>query len=192
MREIISRKEAKAKGLKRFFTGKPCPSKGHISERLVSNRGCCECNRLGLNRRRRGEELDTIERVCKSDKCNNKFEVKVSSNQLYCSKKCCSYYTSKLERTLFPEKTRVRNNRCFEKHGAKYNFKRSGKRELISTHLTKEEFAKGVAIFQEMLDKNEQLNPNYRNETKYCVEHKIPLSKVKQNETQMIMLEMSL
>ena len=28
-----------------------------------------------------------------------------------------------------------------------------------------------------MLDKNEQLNPNYRNETKYCVEHKIPLSK---------------
>ena len=41
--EIISRKEAKEKGLKRYFTGKPCPN-GHISERLVSNHGCIRCN----------------------------------------------------------------------------------------------------------------------------------------------------
>ena len=173
---IISKEEAKAKGLKRFFTGVPCPSKGHISERLVSNGGCCECNRLGLNRRRRGEELETIERVCKSDKCNNKFEVKVSSNQIYCSTKCCSYFTSKLERTLFPEKTRAANNKCFKKHGAKYNFKRAGKREIIPTVLTKVEFEKGVAKYQRMLDLNAQANPNEREKRKYCVDHIIPLS----------------
>ena len=172
---IISKEEAKAKGLKRFFTGIPC-EKGHISEKLVSNRGCCECARLGRNRRRRGEKIEIIQRECKSDKCKNKFEVKVSSNKAYCSTKCRNYYNSKLERTLFPEKTRAANNRCFKKHGAKYNFKRSGKRELIPTHLTEEEFVKGVAIFQKMLDMNEKFNPNDRRDKKYCVDHRIPLS----------------
>lgn len=34
--------EAKAKGLVRFFTGKPCP-RGHIGDRYVSNRRCAAC-----------------------------------------------------------------------------------------------------------------------------------------------------
>ena len=34
--KIISYQEAKAKGLKRYFTGEPCIN-GHISERLVSS-----------------------------------------------------------------------------------------------------------------------------------------------------------
>lgn len=38
----ISRQEALAAGLKRYFTGKPCKS-GHISERFVSTRGCVQC-----------------------------------------------------------------------------------------------------------------------------------------------------
>jgi hypothetical protein len=40
--EIISREEAREQGLKRFFTGNPC-TKGHVSERLVSNKACCAC-----------------------------------------------------------------------------------------------------------------------------------------------------
>ncbi len=39
---VISRAEAKALGLKRYFTGKPCKW-GHVAERLTSNRGCCKC-----------------------------------------------------------------------------------------------------------------------------------------------------
>lgn len=42
MPELISWSEAKALGLKRYFTGKPCPH-GHIAERLVSNRRCNTC-----------------------------------------------------------------------------------------------------------------------------------------------------
>lgn len=41
--KIITRKEAIEKGLKRFFTGKPC-YRGHVSERLVSNRTCLQCH----------------------------------------------------------------------------------------------------------------------------------------------------
>jgi len=39
--KIISRKEAKERGLKRYFTGKPCKN-GHVSERYVGS-GCVEC-----------------------------------------------------------------------------------------------------------------------------------------------------
>jgi hypothetical protein len=40
---LIARKDAIAMGLKRYFTGKPCKH-GHVSDRLVSNKYCCQCN----------------------------------------------------------------------------------------------------------------------------------------------------
>lgn len=43
MPEIISRKDAIARGLKRYFTGKPCKH-GHLSERYVPG-DCIACNR---------------------------------------------------------------------------------------------------------------------------------------------------
>jgi hypothetical protein len=42
--EIISRDEARAQGLKRFFTGKPC-KRGHLAERFVVDAKCVECDR---------------------------------------------------------------------------------------------------------------------------------------------------
>ncbi len=38
----ITRKEAKGRGLKRYFTGKPCKN-GHLSERHTSNTHCLVC-----------------------------------------------------------------------------------------------------------------------------------------------------
>lgn len=40
--KIISRKDAKKDGLKRYFTGMLCV-KGHLSEKFVSNFECCSC-----------------------------------------------------------------------------------------------------------------------------------------------------
>ena len=42
---VITRAEAKRRGLKRYFTGKPCKH-GHVAERLLINGSCCECCRL--------------------------------------------------------------------------------------------------------------------------------------------------
>lgn len=44
MGEIVSteRQNAKAKGLRKYFTGKPCKN-GHVAERNTSNGTCCEC-----------------------------------------------------------------------------------------------------------------------------------------------------
>lgn len=60
--DIVTREEAKAKGLKRFFTGIPC-TKGHLAERKLRDGCCFKClsisnlisqknNRVKVNKRR--------------------------------------------------------------------------------------------------------------------------------------------
>ena len=42
--KIITRQTAIARGLNRYFTGKPC-QRGHYAERLVANYACVDCTR---------------------------------------------------------------------------------------------------------------------------------------------------
>ncbi|AGN51421.1 hypothetical protein VPJG_00057 [Vibrio phage jenny 12G5] len=42
MQQVVTKKEAKEQGLKRYFTGKPCKH-GHVAERFVSEGKCCAC-----------------------------------------------------------------------------------------------------------------------------------------------------
>jgi hypothetical protein len=44
MPEIISRKEAIERGVRRYFTGKAC-KRGHFAERCVTSKRCSECER---------------------------------------------------------------------------------------------------------------------------------------------------
>lgn len=48
--QIITRKEAKEKGLKRYYTGKPCKH-GHDEQRKVANKRCLECHRQDSRKR---------------------------------------------------------------------------------------------------------------------------------------------
>lgn len=48
MKKPTSAREAKALGLKRYFTGKPCKGAGHIADRLASNSTCTECARIAM------------------------------------------------------------------------------------------------------------------------------------------------
>ena len=41
-RPIVTLEEARAAGLTRYFTGKPCP-KGHMSERRTKGSACLQC-----------------------------------------------------------------------------------------------------------------------------------------------------
>lgn len=56
--EIISRKEALVKGLKFYFTGKPCVN-GHLCGRWVSTRNCPACTRIN-NRKWAARHPDLI------------------------------------------------------------------------------------------------------------------------------------
>jgi len=48
---IITKEDAKAAGLKHFFTGAPC-AQGHIAKRLVNSGKCAECRRIKSARER--------------------------------------------------------------------------------------------------------------------------------------------
>ena len=46
--ELISLEDARAQGLKHYFTGKPC-KRGHVAKRFTSSRHCTECLRQQVN-----------------------------------------------------------------------------------------------------------------------------------------------
>jgi 5-methylcytosine-specific restriction endonuclease McrA len=47
--DITTRAEAKAMGLTRYFTGRPCKH-GHVAERMEKNKQCVECNRVNAKK----------------------------------------------------------------------------------------------------------------------------------------------
>jgi hypothetical protein len=56
--KVILRRDAKAQGLKRYFTGLPCRN-GNIQDRLVTN-GACVCYQCVKNRRSRERQARTL------------------------------------------------------------------------------------------------------------------------------------
>ncbi len=63
--QVISRADAMALGLKRYFTGEPC-KRGHVAARLVNDCGCVECanytKRCNPKRRERDRKYNTQNR----------------------------------------------------------------------------------------------------------------------------------
>lgn len=56
---ILSRQDAYAKGLKRFYTGEPC-KRGHVCERFVCNGGCVRCMQFTPPDRKAGAKGNNI------------------------------------------------------------------------------------------------------------------------------------
>jgi|VirMetMinimDraft_7_1064189.scaffolds.fasta_scaffold00187_36 hypothetical protein len=50
--QIISRADAKAQNLKRYFTGEPC-KRGHIAERITAKSYCVECKNIVMREQRK-------------------------------------------------------------------------------------------------------------------------------------------
>lgn len=59
--EIISRLEAKEKGSKHYFTGKPC-KRGHVEKRYVCDKKCLSCKALSMNKWRSNPKNRAAER----------------------------------------------------------------------------------------------------------------------------------
>ncbi|HEX7011262.1 MAG TPA: hypothetical protein VF161_00865 [Steroidobacteraceae bacterium] len=59
VKKLISRREAKALGLPRYYTGRPC-LRGHIAERFAGNKTCVECDRQSPSRAKYREKRRTI------------------------------------------------------------------------------------------------------------------------------------
>lgn len=91
--QLISRKDAASKNLKRYFTGKVCTN-GHLSERLVSTKSCIECNRLDTQVRRDAIKKEKIKRSA------SEFEQLKSDMKKFCQKNNLTILTIEEAREL--------------------------------------------------------------------------------------------
>lgn len=103
LREPISRADAIASGLRRYFTGAPC-GRGHISERAVSDHSCLACK----NENRKDYVRRYPERV-------------VTANRKQYLKNRDANITRSAERAKqFPEENRARARAYYAKNPEKY------------------------------------------------------------------------
>ena len=115
---IISRQEAKAAGLKRYFTGELC-SHGHVAERSVCDYTCCECSRLKdaspKERKRRRSYMAQHQRQYRRE---NPEAVRASEAK---RDKAERAQQKREARAINPEPTREALRKSYRKHKAKRN-----------------------------------------------------------------------
>ena len=103
--KIITRKEAMAQGLKRYFTGKPC-SKGHIAERYVHSI-CVECQRA-QSRAYYAANPEKINAQARAWAGTNREKVRMLSRTRYAKNPEKDLARARNSRVENPEKFRVR------------------------------------------------------------------------------------
>jgi hypothetical protein len=81
MNEIITLEEAKEKGLKKYFTGKPCKH-GHISERYVLDKTCCMC-RYHMHRKYQLEHSEELKKYHQDYSIKNEHKLKEDSKDYW-------------------------------------------------------------------------------------------------------------
>lgn len=122
--KIISRKEALALGLKRYFTGKPCKW-GHLCERYLA-RDCVCCasirdsdhaNKLQRKRRR---NTDRYRRVAQEYRARNREKIRLKKRENYERNKAHILQLQHEARGRSLEHTRARERRLKAKKAAAY------------------------------------------------------------------------
>lgn len=102
--EIISRKEAKVKGLDRYFTGKPCKH-GHTDQRTTKQATCLTCKKEEYQRNKK-----TYQSSKKAYYEKNKEDILATQSEYYQNNKerinerCKEYYGNSRDTVLLQEK----------------------------------------------------------------------------------------
>lgn len=115
--EIISKKDAMKKGLKFYFTGKPC-RRGHLCERYVACAKCIECNSINRKewRAENPERTNDLRREWRKKNPEKEKESHTRSNKKWWSKAKVSENAKKRRaRKQNPEKFREERNRSYKK-----------------------------------------------------------------------------
>ena len=122
--EIVTRREAMALGLKRYFTGKPCPH-GHIAERFLSSGTCVTCVR------------ERFDRWCKADpeKAAAKQRRWRAANLDHCRERDHAWEVANREKRRAEDRRRIAANR--EAHNAKGRAWREANPEKHQAYLRK-------------------------------------------------------
>lgn len=136
-RAIVTRAEAKALGLERYWTGQPCKH-GHLSERYVKNFACCECNL----------------KTCRDRYRANRDAELAISKAWYARHREAVLVAKKAEREADPEAHRAKRRAYYaanpKPHLTRVAVWREGKRDALRQYAK----AYGAAHLQEALARN--------------------------------------
>lgn len=113
---IVTRAEAKAQGLKRYFTGVPC-NYGHICERYSNDFKCCECSSVFAKKNYNKYKPRITKRVSEWQK-NNKEKVKAKAKRHY--KKYPEKFKEKLDFLCKNYKTNPETRKRYKKKNRIY------------------------------------------------------------------------
>lgn len=132
--QIISYVDAKAKGLKRYFTGKPC-KRGHMSERFVSHCGCIECAYDRTNEWGKQNAPIKFEIFSRFIDKNPGYQAKwVKENPESRRKNARKWYVANSERAIQTSLNWAKNNR--EKARTRYRNRLARKKGAAGSHTT--------------------------------------------------------
>ena len=116
--QIISRSDAKARGLKTYFTGKPCP-RGHVAPRQTSNGICRECA-YDRTRQWANQNKGTIR------KYNRRYHADYyARNRLKVMEKTRDYYERNRADVLYRQRQRYRREQLDPQGAAERRLKRA-------------------------------------------------------------------
>ena len=140
---LVSLAEARAKGLKHYFTGKCC-SKGHVAQRFTSTRACIDCARDATAKWK--QDNPETEKSRQAAYCAKNRERRVAStkawreaNSEYRKQYTLDHYKANRERILEAGRKRRAANR--DKVAALAAAKRAEKDMRTPKWLTKQDFA---------------------------------------------------
>lgn len=124
--KVISREEAKALGLKRYFLGIEMPCKrGHVSERVVSSRACLKCSNESSKRYAESNRQKVLDRK-KKERMKPGFLDKVNERRRALRKKDPELHKNKAREYYLQNKDKYR------KSGLKYYYANRSRHLLLS------------------------------------------------------------
>lgn len=112
---VIGREEAKALGLKHYFSGKPC-LKGHIAKRFVSTRSCVSCQHAAIKRWRKenteeSQQLNRSYYEANREKHLERNKRRYEENRDKYLDRCREWYSANREKRLESSRAYYEENR---------------------------------------------------------------------------------
>ena len=124
--QIITRKQAKELGLKRYFTGKPC-KRGHVCERRVRDSKCVECDKLRDNKRQ-PQKAALLRKMRKEEPdAFREYEKNIKSKGSRGNKEKIKLKNAKWRKNN-PEKVAEQKRKYYEKHKVDISEKKKAER----------------------------------------------------------------
>lgn len=114
----VTREEAKAVGLARYFTGMPC-KRGHVVERYTTSKNACVLCARDLKAARYARDSEKVKASVKAYRDKNKERLKLEAVAIYAANPDKKRELNKQSRDKYPERVAARNAKWYRENKEK-------------------------------------------------------------------------